>query len=442
MRAQITSTDPSLSGDLRPPADKSISHRGLLLALLARGTSRLEDLSNALDVAATGSMIELFGARLVTDESATIVDSPGIGGLSEPDNVLDLGNSGTGARLGIGVATLVPGVSVFTGDASLRRRPMKRVITPLRELGASIWGREGDEKLPVVVRGGGLEPGHLRLEVASAQLKSAILLAALGVDGEVSVVEPTLSRPHTEELFKLTGVSFDDDFIEPGGLHRVTVNGPTTPSPFNLKIPGDPSAAAFFIVAACLLPGTLLTVENLYLGKTRTGFLEVLSQMGADLVRGDQQVTVRGAALAGVEIGGSIVPSLIDEIPILSVAAAMAAGVTTIRDASELRVKETDRIETTADLLRAFGVEVETLVDGLVIHGGLSVGALRGGRRRVDAKFDHRIAMSAAILGLLVGGVTEIDGVETVATSYPAFFSDLGNLSSAKVDFDSVVDLL
>jgi 3-phosphoshikimate 1-carboxyvinyltransferase len=381
-------------------------------------------------------MIEGFGASLLTEDSVTMVESPGIGGLLEPDRVLDLGNSGTGVRLGIGVATLAPGVSVFTGDDSLRRRPMKRVIAPLKELGASIWGRGGDEKLPAVVRGGGLRSGVVRLEVASAQLKSALLFAALGADGAVSVVEPRLSRPHTEELFKLAGVGLEEDFDERGGPHRVTVNGPARPSPFSLRIPGDPSAAAFFVVAACLIPGAVLTVEDLYLGDTRAGFLEILGEMGADFVRGDSQLTVKGGSLGSAEIGGSIIPSLIDEIPILSVAAAMAAGVTTIRDASELRVKETDRIETTAELLRAFGVEVTTLSDGLVIHGGLRVGSLRGSRRRVMANLDHRIAMSAAVLGLLTGGVTEIDGVETVATSYPAFFSDLGRLSSAKIDLD------
>ncbi len=440
MRAQITSTDPFLSGDLQPPPDKSISHRGLLLALLAEGISRLDNLSSALDVTATGSMVELFGASLETEGSVTLVESPGIAGLLEPAGVLDLGNSGTGVRLGIGVATLVQGVSVFTGDDSLRRRPMGRVISPLQELGASIWGRGGDGMLPVAVRGGGLRSGVVRLRVASAQLKSALLLAALGVDGPVSVVEPTLSRPHTEELFALTGVGFDEDFEEQGGSHRVTVSGPTRPSPFSFRIPGDPSAAAFFVVAACCIPGAVLTVEDLYLGPTRAGFLEILAQMGADLVLGDGRVTVKGGSLEGTEVGGRIIPSLIDEIPILSVAAAIADGVTTIRDASELRVKETDRIETTAGLLRAFGVEVMTLADGLVVHGGLRPGSLCGDRRRVMANLDHRIAMSAAVLGLLAGGVTEIDGVETVATSYPGFFSDLDRLSSATIQLDGAAN--
>ncbi len=436
MRARITSTEPFLSGDLQPPPDKSISHRGLLLALLAEGTSRLDNLSSALDVAATGSMVELFGASLETKGSVTLVESPGSAGLREPDGVLDLGNSGTGVRLGIGVATLVQGVSVFTGDDSLRRRPMGRVISPLKELGASIWGRGGDGMLPVAVRGGGLRSGVVHLRVASAQLKSALLFAALGVDGPVSVVEPTLSRPHTEELFTLTGVGFDEDLDEQGGSHRVTVSGPAQPSPFNFRIPGDPSAAAFFVVAASCIPGAVLTVKDLYLGPTRAGFIEILAQMGADLVLGDSHVAVKGAPLEGTEIGGRIIPSLIDEIPILSVAAAMADGVTTIRDASELRDKETDRIETTAGFLRAFGVEVMTLPDGLVIHGGLRPGSLREDRRRVMANLDHRIAMSAAVLGLLAGGVTEIDGVETVATSYPAFFSDLDRLSSATIHLD------
>ncbi|MGC9155170.1 MAG: 3-phosphoshikimate 1-carboxyvinyltransferase [Ferrimicrobium sp.] len=434
MQARIFSAEPRLVGSLRPPPDKSISHRALLLALLARGVSRLDHLSTALDVAATASMIEGYGASLRVDGSATLVESSGRTGLIEPDRILDLGNSGTGARLGIGVATLVPGLSFFTGDDSLRQRPMGRVIDPLRQLGATISARNGDSYLPAMVRGGGLVSGTVHLSVASAQVKSALLFAALGVDGPVRVVEPVLSRPHTEELFELTGIDLVEDFAEDGEVHGVTIVGPAQPSPFSLRIPGDPSAAAFFVVAAACTPGADLDVEEMYLGPTRTGFLEVLEHMGAHLTREHGRLRVQGSSLEGVEVGGSIIPSLIDEIPILCVAAAFANGLTTIHDAGELRIKETDRIETTAELLTSFGVTVEKLTDGLVVHGGLQPGSLGAGQRRVGAKLDHRIAMAAAILGMLAGGTTEIDGVETVATSYPGFFRDLEALSSTTIE--------
>ncbi len=404
------------------------------MALLARGMSRLDHLSSALDVTATASMIEAYGASLRVEGSVTLIESPGLEGLVEPDQVLDLGNSGTGARLGIGVATLVPGLSLFTGDDSLRHRPMGRVIDPLRQLGATIWGRSDDQYLPAMVRGGGLQPGTIHLPVASAQVKSALLFAALGVDGPVQVVEPALSRPHTEELFRLAGIDLQEDSTTESGAHMVTVVGPKRPLPLDMRIPGDPSAAAFFLVGAACTPGASLDVEEMYLGPTRTGFLEILERMGSTLQPGHGHLVVQGSSLEGVEIGGSIIPSLIDEIPILCVAAAFASGVTTIRDASELRVKETDRIETTAQLLRSFGLEVEELPDGLIVYGGLQPGSLGNRQRVVVANLDHRIAMAAAMLGVVAGGVTEIEGVETVATSYPDFFRDLEKLSSATIE--------
>ncbi|MCI2976267.1 MAG: 3-phosphoshikimate 1-carboxyvinyltransferase [Ferrimicrobium sp.] len=434
MLARITSIDPSFAGTLVPPPDKSISHRALLFSLLAEGTSRLAHLSGADDVAATARMIEQFGASIVADGAETLVQSPGLFHLAEPTEVIDLANSGTGVRLGIGVATLAPGMTVFTGDASLRERPMARVLAPLQRLGASIWGRGEGTRLPVAVHASKLHGGTIELNVASAQVKSAVLLAGLGIDGQVSVIEPSLSRPHTEEFLCRCDVPFDE-IVADDGSHTVSIAGPTRPSPLHYRIPSDPSAAAFFLVGAAVTPGSSVHVDDTYLGPTRTGFLDVLASMGAHIERvNDQSLTVVGASLVGTRVGGSMVTSLIDEIPILCVGAALADGVTVFDDVGELRVKESDRIETTAEALRAFGVRVETLAEGLIVHGGLRPGSLVRQHRRVVAHFDHRIAMSAAVLGVIAGGVTDIDGVETVASSYPGFFTDLGQLTSATVE--------
>lgn len=433
MLARITANEPAISGVLVPPADKSISHRALLFALLAEGTSRLEHLSTAHDVGATARMIELFGASVTGGGAETRITSPGLRGLREAADVVDMENSGTGVRLGIGVATLVPGITVFTGDTSLRQRPMARVLGPLRQLEASIWGRGGDAMLPVVVRGGKLKSGTVDLRIASAQVKSALLLAGLGIDGPVHVTEPVLTRPHTEELLELAGVALEESYTA-DGAHRVTIRGPAQPSPLTYSIPGDPSAAAFFVVAAAVIPEANLRVDGVYLGPTRSGFLDVLGTMGAAIERGDSDLVVEGTRLSGTVVQGLAIPSLIDEIPILCVGAAFAEGTSAFRDAGELRVKESDRIEATARLLEAFGVGVETFDDGLVVHGGLRPGSLRGKRRCISARLDHRIAMAGAILGLIAGGVTDIEGIETVATSYPGFFDDLRRLGSATVE--------
>lgn len=417
------------SGVLEPPPDKSISHRALLGALLARGTTIVEGLSRALDVTATLEAIRAFGAVVSERANGTLeIDGPGIEGLVEPEGVIDVGNSGTLARLGLGVATLVPGLVVIDGDASVRRRPMARVIEPLRSLGAVIDAR-GARWLPAAVRGARLAGGTIELRVASAQVKSALLLAGLGAASAVSVVEPVATRPHTEELLGLLGLEVDEEELA-DGRHRVSVV-PGTPRPVErIVVARDPSAAAFFVVAAAATPGARLEVRGAYLGPTRTGYLDVLRRMGAEIeVLGRDTVIVRGAALGATTIVADEVPSLIDEVPVLAVAFAAARGTSRIEGAAELRVKESDRIETTARMLEAFGATVETSHDGFVVEGPTSP----SGPVLVDSVRDHRIAMSAAVWAATQGIGARIRDAEWVATSYPGFVDDFVRLCEAVV---------
>ena len=403
-----------LKGTITVPGDKSISHRALILAALAEGTSVVHGLSDGDDVARTRAAIIAMGAG-VDGEKIT----GGRSRLHEPDDVLDMGNSGTGIRLLAGLCAGLPWMTVLTGDASIRRRPMLRVREPLHEMGARIYTRRG-HLAPLVILRSYLHGIDVRTSVASAQVKSAILLAGLFAEGETRVRQHVATRPHTEELLALAGVDVE---VADGGRDVRLRPGPL--APFELDVPGDPSQAAFWLVAACLVPGSEVVVDEVYLHPTRSAFVDVLLRMGAEIEQtGPAQLRARYSPdLHGADVGGDEVAGLIDEIPVLAVAAALAAGDTVFRDAGELRVKESDRIATTTAALAAMGARYELTDDGFVVTGpNVLHGAL------TTSHGDHRIAMGLAVAGLAAQGTTVIGGWDAVATSYPGFEADLERL--------------
>ena len=391
-----------LRARLRVPGDKSISHRAYLLAALAEGTSHVTGVSNGADVARTRAAVVAMGAVVDGDRL-----TGGLDRLHEPAGLIDVGNSGTSIRLLAGMVARFPWRTVLRGDASVDRRPMDRVATPLLLMGA----RLDDTYPPLTIDGGGLTGIEYTVPMASAQVKGAVLLAALGADGETVVHERVATRAHTEEMLAACGA----DIAVDGLTIRVR---PSKLEPFELDVPGDPSQAAFWIVAALITPGSEVAVENVYLGPARAGFLDVLRRMGADIEVVDGAVVARTSSLHATDVDGDEIPSL-DEVPILAVAAAAAEGTTTFTNVSELRVKESDRIATVVSELGALGVRAEGGDDSLVVHGG----GLRAGAVRSHG--DHRIAMAAAIAALSVGGRTRIEGWDAVATSYPSFEEDL-----------------
>jgi len=355
------------------------------------------------------------------------IEGRGPSALKEPQNVIDAGNSGTTMRLMAGLLSARPFFSVITGDDSLRRRPMKRVADPLRAMGARIWGREGGDKAPLVIQGGDLKGIIHDLPVPSAQVKSAILLAGLHANGTTTIVEPVKSRDHSERMLRLFGARLREE-----GTSVEIVGGQELRGTV-VDIPGDISSAAFFVVAALITGRSEILIQDVLLNPGRTGFIEVLQDMGADIEVEDMRASgpeprgdlrVRSSSLHGTEISGEIIPRAIDEIPALCVAAAMAEGETVVRDAAELRVKESDRIATMAEELRRFGVHVKETPDGLRITGRKK---LRGARCRSNG--DHRVAMALSVLGLAVPGKTTIEDTECIETSFPGFFTILKKLS-------------
>lgn len=406
-----------IRGTLRMPGDKSVSHRALIIAALARGTSRVTGLSSGQDVAHTRAIVEALGA--VTRDTDTGLEVDG-GELHEPTHVLDVGNSGTGIRLLAGLCAGLPFLSVLQGDSSIATRPMDRVTEPLRAMGARIDGRSHGRLAPLVIRGGGLHGIDYTPPVASAQVKSAVLLAGLHAEGPTVVREQVPTRRHTEELLREHGIDVVTEHSAGGEVVTLT---PGRPTPGDIAVPGDPSQAAFWICAAAAIPGSDLVVEDLYLGRERTGFLAVLQRMGADLEVDETggRVRVRGGELHGAVVTGAELPDLIDEVPALAVAAALGVdGEVEVRGAAELRAKESDRIETVAAMLTALGGEVETGPDRLVVRAGAR---LHPGT--VASHGDHRVAMAAAVASLTVPGPVRIDDWACVATSYPGFLEDL-----------------
>jgi 3-phosphoshikimate 1-carboxyvinyltransferase len=415
-----------LRGALRVPGDKSVTHRGLMLLALAEGEGRLYYPLKAGDTLSTARVLRALGAEIEEEGPHFRVRGRGLR-LKEPEDVLDCGNAGTLMRLVLGILAGQEGLfAVLTGDASLRRRPMARVAEPLRAMGARIDGREGGGKAPLAVRGGPLRGIRYTLPVPSAQVKSALLLAGLFAEGETEVEEPTPTRDHTERLFRHFGLPL----WVAGNRVRTAKTGPFPAK--DLTVPGDFSSAAFFLVAALISPGSEVVVEGVGLNPTRTGLLQVLKAMGADLewrvLEGEAgepvgYVRARHSPLKGVAVDEGLIPLMVDEVPILAAAAAWAEGETFIPGLSELRVKESDRVAAIAQNLRALGVEVEEGPDWLRIRGG---GVRRG---EVEPFHDHRIAMAFAVAGLPVG--VRVWEPEWAEISYPGFFRDLLGLCGA-----------
>ena len=434
----------SFKGKFSPTPDKSISHRAVIFSSLSKGESIIRNFLRAEDTISTMNAMKMLGIEIQENlippfpplakggkggfSGELVINGNGIYGLKEPFNVIDCGNSGTTIRMLSGVLSGNPFFSVLTGDESLRTRPMGRVITPLRQMGAGIMARGEDRYPPVAIKGGGLNAIRYTMPVASAQVKSAILLAGLYADGETEIIEPAKSRDHTERMLSSFGAEINVDGLS------VRIKGGTELKGTGVHVPGDFSSAAFFIIGALLIKDSDITIEGVGINPTRTGLISALKEMGADIeiynirnLSGEPVADIHckgGAELNAINITKEKIPALIDEFPILCVAATQAEGLTTIRGAEELRVKESDRIKSMATELRKMGAEIEEFDDGLSIMG----------KRRLKGAFiesyrDHRIAMALSIAALIADGTTTINGVSSVNISFPGFFEILRRLT-------------
>ena len=413
-----------LHGEITVPGDKSISHRAVMLGALANGTTHITGFLMGEDCLSTIDCFRKMGVSIDVSDKEVVVEGVGLHGLTAPECELYTGNSGTTTRLLSGILAGQSFTSTMNGDATIQRRPMGRVMKPLREMGASIEGKD-DNFCPLTMHPSELHGIEYRLPVASAQLKSAILLAGLYAEGQTTVIEPAPSRDHTERMFRALGVE-----IETNG-NVITLNPPEDLHAVDIAVPSDISSAAYFLIAGAIVPGSELTIKNVGVNPTRTGIIDVLRDMGADITESNFReeaepvcdLTVRYSRLHGTEIGGAIIPRLIDELPVIAVAAAFAEGETVIRDAQELKVKESNRIASMVAELSKAGVDVEETDDGMIV---------RGGEKPHGASFetykDHRIAMSLSILGLAAEGASRIDEPEVVAISYPDFFGTIEKL--------------
>jgi 3-phosphoshikimate 1-carboxyvinyltransferase len=408
-----------LRGRVRLPGCKGISHRSLLFAAIADGRSTIRGLADGADVAATAACLDALGVRIKPSGDALTVRGGGFAGLREPEVPLDCANSGSTMRMLAGMVAGRDFLSVLVGDESLSTRPMRRVLDPLAAMGATVGGRLA----PITVRGGGLFGVHHELATASGQVKTALVLAGLQADGTTEVVEPAPSRDHTERMLGALGVAVDRPDAD---TVRVTAG---EPRPFEIAVPGDPSSAAFFVVAASIVPGSDLTLEGVSLNPARIAYVDILRGMGASIdvsVTGEEigepvgDMHISAAPLHGADIAGD--ESIIDELPVLAVAAAFAAGETVIHDAPELAVKESNRIGTIEQELTQLGIGVEARPDGWVIQGGAPVAA------DLKSHGDHRIAMAAAVAGLGATGETTVRGFGITAVSYPGFAADLASV--------------
>ncbi len=420
---------PTIHAEIKVPGDKSISHRSIMLAALANGTAQITGFLPSEDCLSTMKAFQQLGVKIERVDETTLIVHGTRGKFTAPSGDIDCGNSGTTMRLLSGILAAQPFRSRLVGDASLSKRPMKRVMQPLAQMGARITAEGGDGRAPLVIEGGELNGIAYTSPVASAQVKSAVLLAGLFAKGTTSVTEPEQSRDHSERM-----LAWHVAHPRRNGL-TVSVLGGQSLESRDFDVPGDISSAAFWLVAAAAQPGARLMVKNVGLNPTRTGILAVLIRMGAhvnEMIESSEgeprgSVEVRGTRLKATTIGGKEIPNVIDELPILAVAAALAEGRTVIRDAKELRVKETDRIAAVAMNLRAFGVQVDEREDGMEIVGGCP---LHGAE--VESFGDHRIAMSAAILGLFSEEQTIIHDTDCVATSYPGFYETLQRVVKSK----------
>jgi len=417
----------AVTGEISVPGDKSISHRSIILGSIAQGVTTVSGFLRGEDNIATLNAFRSMGVNIEDDGVTLKIHGQGLCGLSEADDVIDCGNSGTSIRLLTGLLSGQSFFSVLTGDKYLRKRPMKRVVTPLAAMGARIAGRAGGEKAPLGISGSPLSGITYQSPVASAQVKSAILLAGLYAAGETTVREPHLSRDHSERMLKHFGAD-----IEASGT-EVTIRGGRELQAQEIVVPGDISSAAFFMVAGLITPGSELLIKGVGVNPTRTGIIDILTLMGGRITLLNQReisgepiadILVQSSALHGIEIAGDLVPRAIDEFPVISVAAAVASGRTIIKDARELRVKETDRIKAMADNLRLAGVEVEEADDGMTVYGTEKFKPFHA-----DSCGDHRIAMSMLIAGLVANGPCTVDDTECIATSFPNFFTLLEQVS-------------
>jgi 3-phosphoshikimate 1-carboxyvinyltransferase len=406
------------------PADKSISHRALIFNAIADGKASVERILESEDVRSTARCLSALGVEIDWPEGASTarVTGAGLHSLYEADNVLDCGNSGTSMRLLMGLLAGQPLLSVLSGDASLRSRPMARVIAPLRSMGARIHGRKGDTLAPVVVQGGSLHGVSFNSPVASAQVKSAVMLAGLFAEGPTTVIEPEKSRDHSERMLSAMGATIA------GEGNAVTVQPASRLSPLSLRVPGDISSAAPWLVLAACHPDAEILIRGVNTNDTRTGLLDILQRMGAQVERLEERTSggepvadlvVRTSRLTGITVGGSVVPRAIDELPLVAILGCFAEGQTVVKDAQELVVKESDRVQATVTTLSRMGARIRPTSDGFVVEGPA---ALTGAR--VDGLGDHRIGMLGAIAGALASGETRVDN-DAVGVSYPAFWQDL-----------------
>ncbi|MDV2884341.1 3-phosphoshikimate 1-carboxyvinyltransferase [Alkalihalophilus pseudofirmus] len=423
----INAVKQGLNGTIRVPGDKSISHRAVMFGAIADGVTTVEGFLNGEDCLSTITCFKKLGVNITQDEERVKIEGKGWDGLVEPLNILDVGNSGTTTRLMLGILATRPFHSVMIGDDSIAKRPMSRVVDPLREMGAQIDGRANGNFTPLSVRGGSTKGIDFTSKVASAQVKSAILLAGLQSAGTTSVTEPALSRDHTERMLEAYGVK-----VEREGL-KVSVKGGQSLKASHIVVPGDISSAAFFLVAGAIVPNSQITLTGVGVNPTRSGIIDVLQKMGASLTVSNEKVvsgepiadlTIETSSLKGIEIGGDLIPRLIDEIPVIAVLASQAEGKTVIKDAEELKVKETNRIDTVVSELKRLGASIEATEDGMIIEGTRS---LKGAT--VNSYGDHRIGMAMAIAGLITEGQVDIERSEAIAVSYPSFFEHIDRLT-------------
>ncbi len=412
---------PGLKGTIKVPGDKSITHRTVLMGAISKGSTEISAANLGADVLSLIGAIGALGPQIEVDEyeNTIAIEGAGWSGLHEPENPLDLGNSGTAMRSLAGLCSAIEGLSVLTGDESLRSRPMLRVVAPLRQMGAQIDGRAHGDRAPLTIRGGDLAGIEIDTKIASAQVKTALLLAGLAASGRTTVTEPGGSRDHTERIIKAAELKIDQNGP------KVSLTGGQEPEAFDWEVPGDISSALFLVVAALIIPGSEILIEDVGLNPTRTAALDVLKRMGADIeiepedgIEWEPRGTLvaRSSELTGVTIEPAEVPGLIDELPILALAATQADGKTSVRGASELRVKESDRIEGIASVLGALGQEVKTHADGFDIEGPTD---LVGGT--IDPMGDHRLAMTAAVAGLFTPDKVRVTNWSVVDTSFPGF---------------------
>lgn len=417
-----------LKGTIQIPADKSISHRSIMFGALAEGTTTIRNFLRGEDCFSTLNAFRALGVPIEDDGETITVTGVGFRGLKAASGAIDVGNSGTTIRLMMGILAGQPFTTTLFGDDSLAKRPMNRVMLPLREMGARLTGSSGSEFPPITVSGSDqLKPIHYQLPVASAQVKSAVIFAALQAQGTSTIIEKEPTRNHTEEMIK----QFGGEISCAKDGKTITVTGPQTFKAQEVTVPGDISSAAFFLVAAAITANSQITLTNVGINPSRTGILEVMTAMGAKLsmLSVDQQnqsadLEIMTSQLQATTISGAIIPRLIDELPIIALLATQATGQTIIKDAEELKVKETNRIDATAEELKKMGADITPTEDGLIINGPTP---LQGAA--VDSRGDHRIGMMLAIAALIAKGETQLQREEAVAVSYPEFFADLHTLS-------------